>query len=251
MPASFGAVKLLQQRMGDCPRGVAKKALEAHDLDEDAAAKFIAETTEYVDSNAVSVEEKAAKKALAALGIEDDGATGGQNDTVSVVKIEEGDGSTFPAYGDTLHMHYTGTLDDGIVFDSSYDRKQEFVFRIGMGKVIKGWDEAIPKMSLGEKSLIFVPASKAYGVQGSPPTIPPMADLKFEVHLLKITRQTSCLGAGRHGGVQRDAHEYDKVAQQLLGRAPREDLELRPPDERKLMPLTSDMPRVDMLREHS
>ena len=89
------------------------------------------------------------------------------------------------------------------------------------------------------------------GEAGAPDAgIPPFADLKFEVQLLEIRRQTSCLGAGRHGGVQKDAHEYSQLANQLLGRAP-------PPtdageavpvvgnyDDRQQMPLTSDMPAV-------
>ena len=106
---------------------------------------------------------------------------------------------------------------------------------------VRGWEECVRKMSLGEKSLLMVPAGLAYGAAGNGP-VPPHADLKFECHLLKITPQTSCLGPGQHGGVQRKNHEYAELADQLLGRAPRQDLELRPPDERKLMPLTSDMP---------
>lgn len=87
-------------------------------------------------------------------------------------------------------------------------------------QVIKGWDEALMKMSLGEKALIMIPAAKAYGDQGTGHgTVPPDADLKFQIELLKIQRQTSCLGAGRHGGVQKDSHEYQQLANQLLGRA--------------------------------
>ena len=115
------------------------------------------------------------------------------------------------AEGMRVSINYTGSLEDGTVFDSSYDRNQEFSFRIGMGKVIKGWDEAVANMSLGERALIFVPACKAYGAQGSPPAVPPSADLKFEVHLLKIER-----------AVQRDGrkhHEYEKVAKGLLGQS--------------------------------
>ena len=72
------------------------------------------------------------------------------------------------------------------------------------------------------------------------------ADLKFEVQLLEIRRQTSCLGAGRHGGVQKDTHVYSELANQLLGRAPppseADAVEHRLPDERHPMPLTSEMP---------
>ena len=97
-------------------------------------------------------------------------------------------------------------------------------------------------------ALLMVPASKAYGEAGAPEGgVPPFADLKFEVQLLEIRRQTSCLGGGRHGGVQKDAHVYSELADQLLGRAPPQSdggapVEHRLPDERQPMPLTSEMP---------
>lgn len=162
--------------------------------------------------------------------------------------IKVGDGVTFPAYGDTLSMEYTGMLaDDGTTFDSSYAPSRgvhvPFSFRIGMGKVIEGWDEGIMKMSLGERAMLLIPANKAYGSAGHGP-VPPHADLKFEVKLLKITRQTSCLGPGEHGGVQRKKHEYADLANQLLGRVPPSTgLDMRLPDDREPMPLTSAMPR--------
>merc|ERR1719231_534043 len=139
-------------------------------------------------------------------------------------------------------MHYVGTLEDGTVFDSSRQRGRPFQFKIGHGKVIKGWDIGVMKMSLGEKAILFIGPDYAYGASGNGP-VPPNASLKFEVELLKIDRQTSCLGPGQHGGVQRQAHEYAQLADQLLGRAPRQDLDLKLPDEREPMPLTADMPR--------
>lgn len=179
-----------------------------------------------------------------------------QNDKVSVIRIEEGDGKTFPAYGDTLSVHYVGKLqEDNAVFDSSRARGVPFQFKFGKKEVIPGWDEGMKNMSLNETALLMIPAAKAYGQAGSGDgSVPPDADLKFEVTLLEIRRQTSCLGAGRHGGVQKDAHEYTELANQLLGRAPppsseQEVVEHRLPDERQPMPLTSDMPRVDMLRD--
>lgn len=235
MPASFGAIKLLQTRTG-APRGTCKAALEQFDGDEDAAAAHIAATTEFSDSKAAP-----AKKVLS---LEEDLRNEGSSATdVSVIRIEVGDQETFPQYGDTCHMHYRGFLQsDGTQFDSSYERGREFTFKIGHGKVIKGWDMGIARMTVGEKALLMVPSSLAYGSTGNGP-IPPNSDLKFEVHLVKVTPQTSCLGPGQHGGVQRKNHEYAKVADQLLGRAPRDDLEQRLPDDRKPMPLTSDMPR--------
>eukprot|EP00325_Prymnesiales_sp_UTEX-LB-985_P003755 CAMPEP_0174694866 /NCGR_PEP_ID=MMETSP1094-20130205/1356_1 /TAXON_ID=156173 /ORGANISM="Chrysochromulina brevifilum, Strain UTEX LB 985" /LENGTH=233 /DNA_ID=CAMNT_0015891215 /DNA_START=57 /DNA_END=758 /DNA_ORIENTATION=+ len=231
---SFGAIKVLQQRTG-ADRATCKKALADHGDDEDAAASWIASNTEFADSKAAPP--------TAEVQAEEEAQTGGFAD-VSVVRIEVGDGTTYAEYGDTLHVHYRGMLaDDGTEFDSSYGRNQEFTFRFGMGKVIKGWDIGFAKMSLGEKALLFVPSSMAYGAQGNGTAVPPNSDLKFEVHLLNITRQTSCLGPGQHGGVQRKNHEYAQLADQLLGRAPPQNVEHRVPDERQPMPLTADMPR--------
>ena len=69
------------------------------------------------------------------------------------------------------------------------------------------------KMSLDERAMVMIPAAKAYGENGAPPAVPPHADLKFEIHLMSITRQTSCLGAGKHGGVQKEMHEYKELAE--------------------------------------
>ena len=89
--------------------------------------------------------------------------------------------------GDTLTMHYTGTLaSNGHKFDSSVDRGTPFQFRIGVGQVIQGWDEGIMKMTLGEKATLKIPADKAYGSDGAGDDIPPNSDLNFEVELMKI-----------------------------------------------------------------
>ena len=164
------------------------------------------------------------------------------------MRKELGDGETYPAYGDTLFVEYTGTLEDGAEFDSSFNpargKHTPFTFRVGMGKVIRGWDEAFMKMSVGERALIFVPPAMGYGAAGAPPKVPPNATLKFDVTLLSITRQVSCVGGGSgHGGAQRKTHEYNAVAKQLLGQAPPAELDLKMPDEREPMPLTSEMPR--------
>jgi len=83
-------------------------------------------------------------------------------------------------------MHYVGTLLDGTKFDSSRDRRTPFVTKIGVGAVIRGWDEGIPKLSLGEKAVIMVSSESAYGDRGFGKIIPPNATLKFEIELLKI-----------------------------------------------------------------
>mmetsp|Transcript_62011 Transcript_62011/g.162519 ORF Transcript_62011/g.162519 Transcript_62011/m.162519 type:complete len:147 (-) Transcript_62011:60-500(-) len=105
--------------------------------------------------------------------------------TLKVLKA--GDGKTFPQAGDTLSMHYTGTLaSSGKKFDSSRDRNQPFEFQIGVGQVISGWDTGVMKMSLGERGVLHVPSSMGYGAHGAGGVIPPNADLDFDVELLAV-----------------------------------------------------------------
>jgi peptidylprolyl isomerase len=87
--------------------------------------------------------------------------------------------------GDTVTVNYLGTLENGTKFDSSYDRNQPFTTQIGVGAVIKGWDEGIPGMKIGGKRKLIVPAQLGYGAQ-SAGTIPPNSVLVFEVELLGI-----------------------------------------------------------------
>jgi len=105
---------------------------------------------------------------------------------VTVETLSPGDGQTFPKRGDTVTIHYVGTLTDGTKFDSSRDRRLPFVTQIGVGKVIKGWDEGVPQLSLGQKAILTCSPDYAYGPRGYPPVIPPNATLQFEVELLKI-----------------------------------------------------------------
>ncbi|RDB21535.1 hypothetical protein Hypma_011933 [Hypsizygus marmoreus] len=105
---------------------------------------------------------------------------------VTVVSISPGDGKNFPKKGDKVTIHYVGTLLDGSTFDSSRDRGSPFETEIGVGKVIKGWDEGVPQLSVGEKAVLTATPDYAYGSRGFPPVIPPNSTLKFEVELLKI-----------------------------------------------------------------
>jgi FKBP-type peptidyl-prolyl cis-trans isomerase len=88
--------------------------------------------------------------------------------------------------GDTVRVHYTGTLLNGTKFDSSRDRDEPFSFTLGRGMVIKGWDEGVVGMKKGGKRKLTIPADKAYGKAGSPPVIPPDSPLVFDVELVEI-----------------------------------------------------------------
>merc|ERR1711973_150796 len=88
--------------------------------------------------------------------------------------------------GDLLEMHYTGTLEDGKKFDSSRDRSEAFKFQIGVGQVIKGWEEGVLGMCVGEKRKLIVPPALGYGDQGAGDIIPGGATLHFDVELMGI-----------------------------------------------------------------
>jgi FKBP-type peptidyl-prolyl cis-trans isomerase FkpA len=88
--------------------------------------------------------------------------------------------------GDQVSVHYKGYLLDGKVFDSSIPRNQPFEFTVGSGMVIKGWDEALMLMDIGDKLKVIIPYQLAYGERGSPPTIPEFSPLVFEIELLNI-----------------------------------------------------------------
>ena len=95
-----------------------------------------------------------------------------------------------PQTGQTCVMHYTGWLYEngqkGKKFDSSLDRGQPFPFRIGVGQVIKGWDEGVASMKVGGKRTLIIPANLGYGARGAGGVIPPNATLLFDVELLGI-----------------------------------------------------------------
>lgn len=88
--------------------------------------------------------------------------------------------------GNSLSMHYTGTLEDGTKFDSSLDRNEPFTFQIGVGQVIKGWEEGVLGMCVGEKRKLIVPPALGYGDQGAGDVIPGGATLHFDIELLKV-----------------------------------------------------------------
>ena len=100
-----------------------------------------------------------------------------------IEKLNEGEGPVCPK-GAFVTAHYHGTLADGSVFDSSVQRNDPFKCTIGVGQVIKGWDEGFLQMNKGAKAVLTCPPDYAYGANGYPPVIPANATLKFEVELI-------------------------------------------------------------------
>jgi len=91
-----------------------------------------------------------------------------------------------PKAGQTVVVHYTGTLTDGVKFDSSRDRGAPFEFPLGAGRVIKGWDEGIAKMHVGDQAILVIPPTLGYGTRGAGGVIPANATLIFIVELVGV-----------------------------------------------------------------
>jgi peptidylprolyl isomerase len=113
------------------------------------------------------------------------------SNTLQLIDITEGTGQIAEA-GQTITVHYTGTLEDGTKFDSSVDRNIPFTFVLGVGQVIQGWDQGIggvgevEAMRVGGKRKLIIPSEMGYGSRGAGGVIPPDATLIFEVELLGV-----------------------------------------------------------------
>lgn len=118
---------------------------------------------------------------------EDNSAEVLESDGLIVETIEAGDGQKVED-GDTIVVHYKGTLEDGTVFDSSYSRGNPFSFVVGSGMVIEGWDKGLLNAKEGEVLKLTIPSSMAYGPSGRG-TIPPNATLIFEIEVLEVKKQ--------------------------------------------------------------
>ena len=132
----------------------------------------------YSDSNIVNEEQNNMQNAQ-------------QIEGVKIIILEEGNGDIAKS-GDTVAMNYAGKLADGTVFDSNVDPKfnhvQPFVFTIGAGQVIRGWDVGITGMKVGGKRILEINPDYAYGEAGAGGVIPPNATISFEVELLQIEK---------------------------------------------------------------
>ena len=101
-------------------------------------------------------------------------------------KLEKENNSHKPSNGNKVKVHYKGMLLDGTVFDSSFKRNQPIEFTLGVGQVIKGWDEGISLLGIGDKACFIIPSDLAYGVSGAGGVIPANATLVFEVELISV-----------------------------------------------------------------
>ena len=93
--------------------------------------------------------------------------------------------------GDTVVLNYTGTLTNGVKFDSSYDRNEPLAFQLGAGRVIKGWDEGVAKLRVGDQAILVIPGKLAYGPKGIPNVIPPDATLIFIIEVVDVKATSS------------------------------------------------------------
>ena len=132
-------------------------------------------------------EKKAQLKAVQKAALNDlEKLTDGmeQTDSGLYYKINREGSGDYPSKGKNVSVHYRGMLLDGTVFDSSYQRNEPIVFPLGMGQVIKGWDEGIALLKRGSSAKLVVPSALAYGSKGAGGVIPPDASLIFEVELI-------------------------------------------------------------------
>merc|ERR1711936_581081 len=106
--------------------------------------------------------------------------------------------------GDMLEMHFTGTLEDGKKFDSSYDRSEPFKFQIGVGQVIKGWEEGVLGMCIGEKRRLTIPPALGYGDEGAGDVIPGGATLFFDVELISTIDGQMPVNVFKHIDLNKD-----------------------------------------------
>lgn len=137
--------------------------------------------SEKLEEERVATEAATLEKYLADNGMSDAQKT---ENGLHYVVTEEGTGEMASA-GDFIEVNYTGTLLDGTKFDSSIDRGETFVFQVGQGRVIRGWDEGFLLLKEGSKGTLVIPSHLAYGSRGAGGVIKPNSPLKFEIEFIK------------------------------------------------------------------
>jgi FKBP-type peptidyl-prolyl cis-trans isomerase len=178
----FGSVVKGQDVVDSISQNDTIDSLEIIRVGAEAEAFNAVEAFENFESNRLKLIEEQKKAQAEALKEVTEGFD--QTDSGLFYKIEtEGSGAK-PIQGQNVSVHYKGSLLDGTVFDSSYNRNAPIDFALGVGQVIKGWDEGIALLSKGSKAIFIIPSDLGYGSAGAGGVIPPDATLRFEVELV-------------------------------------------------------------------
>jgi FKBP-type peptidyl-prolyl cis-trans isomerase len=178
----FGSVVEGQDVVDSIAQNDKIDSLEIIRVGAEAEAFNAVEAFENFEANRLKLIEEQKKAQAEALKEVTEGFD--QTDSGLFYKIEtEGSGAK-PTQGQNVSVHYKGSLLDGTVFDSSYNRNAPIDFALGVGQVIKGWDEGIALLSKGSKAIFIIPSDLGYGSAGAGGVIPPDATLKFEVELV-------------------------------------------------------------------
>jgi peptidylprolyl isomerase len=145
---------------------------------------------------------------------------------IEITVLEEGASNDRPVPGEVVRVHYTGWLEDGTKFDSSRDREQPFEFPVGRRRVIRGWDEVLQLMDVGDKIRVKIPAALAYGADRRG-MIPPNSNLVFEIELLSIVRPPAFPKAKPERQKKLPSGLVYEVVKEGEGEAPRMDQGVR------------------------
>ncbi|NTV41090.1 MAG: FKBP-type peptidyl-prolyl cis-trans isomerase [Candidatus Moranbacteria bacterium] len=152
----------------------------ANAVEKKVASKSTSENTKQNVIGAASTAEEANKQ------VNQNDNSNNKKMELEIKTIQAGTGERVVKSGDNISVHYTGKLVDGTKFDSSVDRGVPFDFVIGQGMVIKGWEQGLLGMKVGEKRTLTIPSDLGYGAQGAGGVIPPNATLIFDVELISV-----------------------------------------------------------------
>ncbi|NND16107.1 MAG: peptidylprolyl isomerase [Eudoraea sp.] len=181
----FGHVTEGQSVVDSIEQGDSIEKLEIVRVGNDAASWDAISAFTSFENSRKTREEEAKKKAASAMKELTEGFE--KTDSGLFYKImNKGDGKA-PNKGDKVSVHYEGSLINGQVFDSSYQRNQPIDFQLGVGQVIPGWDEGIGMLKVGDKAKLVIPSELGYGAAGAGGVIPPNATLLFDVELVAVS----------------------------------------------------------------